>query len=340
MNNTLTALNGVRVGHSTHLDKLTGCSVVLFDKPMPVAYKSYGGAAVTYNTEMLQNGKSFYRRHGLFVAGGSLQGMMSITPIMQRMIDDKIGFMDANIINPSISGAIVFDKGTFIAPYKSEYGAEAYDNLTYEPVKSGNVGAGTGVSVGDFQMLENGTKIGSMKGGVGSARVDVGNGVYVCAMSVVNSVGNIVNPDGSILAGARDIHKKYKTFEDTTDFVTQNNSNTTISIVGMNLKLGSREAYERVAHMATHGQVRAINPVHTSIDGDTVFVFSNEDKELLFNEMGQYFETPDWPLFTLDIIGNAAATAVQESIYDAVKSAETVQFDLGYQGIIPSYNDY
>lgn len=340
MNNTLTALKGVKVGHSTHLDKLTGCTFVLFDTPFPVAYKAYGGAPGTYNTEMLQNGKSFYHRHGLFVAGGSLQGMMSITPIMERMIVDGIGFRDAKVINPSISGAIVFDKGTEIAPYLPEYGAEAYDALSDDPVQSGNVGAGTGVTVGDFQMLEQGNKRGSMKAGVGSARVDVGNGVYVCAMSVVNPLGNIINPDGSILAGARDETKRFKTFEDTTDFVTNQQSNTTISIVGLNIDLGSREAYERVAQMATHGHVRAIKPVQTSVDGDTVFVFSNLEKKVFLNDMGQYFETPDWPLFTLDIIGNAAAQAVQDSIYDACRQAETVEFDKAFKGVIPSCADY
>lgn len=340
MNNTLTSLKGVRVGHSTHLDKLTGCTVVLFDSPFPVAYKAYGGAPGTFNTEMLQNGKSFYHRHGLFVAGGSLQGMMSITPIMERLISDGIGFKEAQTINPSISGAVVYDKGIDIAPYRPEYGAEAYDALSDDPVQSGNVGAGTGVTVGDFQMLEQGTKRGSMKAGVGSARVDVGNGVYVCAMSVVNSLGNIISPDGSILAGARDEHKRFKTFEDTTDFVTNQQSNTTISIVGLNIDLGSREAYERVSQMATHGHVRAIKPVQTSVDGDTVFVFSNLEKKVFLNDMGQYFETPDWPLFTLDIIGNAAAQAVQDSIYDACMKAETVKFNQAYKGVIPCAADY
>lgn len=60
MNNTLTALNGVKVGHSTHLDKLTGCTVVMFDKPLPVAYKAYGGAVGAFNTESLKTDKTDY----------------------------------------------------------------------------------------------------------------------------------------------------------------------------------------------------------------------------------------------------------------------------------------
>lgn len=340
MNNTLTALTGVKVGHATHLDTLTGCTVILFDKPYPVAYKSYGGAPGTFNTDMLQNGTTFNKRRALFIAGGSLTGLMSASEIMQCFIEKKIGHKDANIYNPSISGAIVFDLGTRIAQYDPKYGREAFENANDNPVENRNVGAGTGTAVGKFQYLEKGTKNGGMKAGVGSARVDLGNGGFVCALSVVNAVGNIVNSDGTILAGNRDERKRFKSFEDTTAFVTQDTLNTTITIVGTNIDLRSRENYERIAHFGSQGQIRAINPVNTSIDGDTVFVFSTEEIKSPLNENGKLFETPDWPHFTVDIVGNVAAKAVQESIYDACKQAETIKFEDGYNGVIPSCKDY
>lgn len=331
MNNTLTALKGVRVGHSTHLDKLTGCTVVVFDKSYPMAYKTYGGSPGTFNTDVMQNGKSFYEMDGVFISGGSLEGLMASSEIMQRMIENNIGSHDANIVNPSLTGAIVFDLGTSIGHFDPKYGREAFENLSSEPVVGGNVGAGTGTAVGKFQYLENGTKNSSMKAGVGSARVDLGGGAMVCVLSVVNAVGNIIKRDGE---GA------YKKFEDTTEFVTSNKSNTTITIVGTNVDLKNRENYEKVAHVASHGQVRAINPVHTSIDGDTVFVFSTEELKSFMNSNGKFFETPRWPLFSVDLIGQAAAKAVQMSIYDACEQAETVKFEHGYNGIIPSYKDY
>src|SRR5690606_19659467 len=114
----------------------------------------------------------------------------------------------------------------------------------------------------------------AMKGGVGSARVDVGGGIVVTALSVVNAIGNIVLPDGSILAGNRDGQGGFHRFEAVTDKVTRSLQNTTITVVGINVDPGATEHYEKVAHLASHGQVRAINPVHTSGDGDTVFVFS------------------------------------------------------------------
>lgn len=339
-NNTLTALKGVRVGHSTHLDKLTGCTFALFDKDYPTVYKSYGGAPGTFATENLNNGKSFSSRRGLFVAGGSLNGLNTAASISQRLIEQGVGFKFGNSIMPEISGAIVWDLGFSGAQFDITYGKEAVDNLTPEPVQGGNVGAGTGTTVGSFSYTKDGKRL-DMKAGVGSARVDLGNGVMVCALSVVNALGNIVLSDGSILAGNRDdeTNQKFRTFENFSNFLTEKAMNTTISIVGINADLGTKENYERVAHAATHGQVRAIHPVHTSVDGDTVFIFSTEEVKDFLSPLGKHISSEGWPELKVDIIGQAAAKAVQESIYDACRQASTIQFEGAYQGIIPSVSD-
>jgi L-aminopeptidase/D-esterase-like protein len=338
-NNTLTALKGVRVGHATHLDKLTGCTAIIFDKSYPAAYQGYGGDIGSFHTDSLRVGTT-RSRQGFFIAGGSLTGLMSASEIMQAMVDDGTGLKAASIINPNISGAIVFDQGTRIAQYDPKYGREAYENLSTDPVPGGNVGAGTGTAVGKFQYLEKGTKSGGMKAGVGNARVDLGNGIIVCALTVLNAIGNVVLPDGTILAGNRDEAKKFKDFDDTIDFVTGDPSNTTITVVGTNVDLGPRENYERLAHFATHGHVRAINPVHTSQDGDTVFVFSTQEIKEPFNKKGKIFQGTGDTGFTVDVIGHAAAKAVQESIYDACYQAETVEFKDAYNGVFPSAKDY
>lgn len=344
MNNTLTALSGIKVGHSTHLDKLTGCTVVLFDKPCTVGYKAYGGSVGAFNTEGLKSEKTSYKEHGLFIAGGSISGLAAGSEILECLREDKVGHktgITEAIYNPSVSGAIIFDQGMHLAPFDRAYGREAYKNATYEPVASGNVGAGTGASVGKFHWLLDGTRTGAMKAGVGNARVNLGNGITVCAMSIVNPSGNIIKRNGEILAGNREVHKKFKQYEDMVDFVTNDRSNTTISVVGVNVELGSKEHYSVLAHMASHGQVRAINPINTSSDGDSVFIFSTDEIKKPLNNMAEYFkETEDTRFFLIDIIGHAAAKAVQDSIYDAVNSAETIPFELGYKGIIPSAKDY
>lgn len=340
-NNTLTALKDVRVGHSTHLDKLTGCTFIKFDTPYVVAYKGYGGSIGSFNTESHKSGNTSYKEHGIFIAGGSITGLMAGAELLECLREDKIGVAIGDVYNPSVTGAIIFDQGMRIAPFEQNYAREAYDNLTSDPVTSGDVGAGTGAAVGKFRWVENGTKTGAMKAGIGNARIDLGNGIIVTALSVVNALGNVVLPDGTVLAGNRDEVAKFKDYKDVQDFVTGDTSNTTITVVGINVDLKSKEHYEKVAHLASHGQVRAINPVHTSQDGDSIFVFSTEEIKKPLNEMGKYFlDTEDDVFFIVDIIGQAAARAVQESIYDACRNSETIKFEHGFQGVIPSSNDY
>jgi L-aminopeptidase/D-esterase-like protein len=344
-NRTLTALPGVRVGHSTHLDLLTGCTVIVFDRRTPVAYQSYGGTVGSFNTEGLRAGKTYYKVDAVFIAGGSAAGLIAAAPIIECLRSDGHGTPlgpDGTVINPSITGAVIHDQGTSLAQFDARYGAEAYLAATSDPVPGGNVGAGTGATVGKYRWLDGGAHTGAMKAGVGSARVDLGNGIVVCALSVVNAIGNVVLPSGEILAGNRSEGGGWESYEALSDFLTAgpppgDRSNTTISVVGINVDLGATEHYERVAHLATHGHVRAINPVHTSGDGDTVFVFSTGELRSPLADVSQYFkETENDIHLQVDLLGHAAATAVQESVYDACRQAQSVAYADAYGGILPA----
>ena len=275
-NKTLTALSGVRVGHATDTDSLTGCTVVLFDKDYPVAYTSNGGTPRTYDTTTLERGKSFYRKHALFIADGAHLGLETAAYIAETLREQNVGYTIGKNVIPSISGACVQSLGMYVAKVKPQFGVEAVNNATTAPVQSGNVGAGTGTTVGKFSFNPGGINM-AMKAGVGSAKIELGGGLIVTALTVVNAMGNIIGEDGSIIAGNRHDSgdSKYRTFEGFSNYITEK-SNTTISIVGINVTLNSQEDLRRVAEIATHGQVRAINPVNTSLDGDTIFVFSTE----------------------------------------------------------------
>ena len=85
-NKTLTAIKGVKVGHATDADNLTGCTVVLFDKDYPVAYASNGGTPRTYDTTTLEQGKSFYRKHALFIADGAHLGLETAAYIAEHYV--------------------------------------------------------------------------------------------------------------------------------------------------------------------------------------------------------------------------------------------------------------
>lgn len=337
-NNTLTALSGVKVGNSTDIENLTGCTVAVFNTPLPVAYKSFGGSTGTYNIDVFGNGKSDYRADGIFISGGSWNGLQSGAEISKALIEKKIGRRQYKIFNPNVVGAVVFDLGVRIRQYDSIGGKIAVESLSNRPVVSGNIGAGTGCSVGKFQFYNKGNTFAGMKAGLGSARIDLPGGIIIAALSVVNAVGNIVLPDGSFLAGNRH-HKDQETIVDFRNShfkPSSSNSNTTITILGTNLDLKSRENYERFAHLASHGQVRAICPINTAVDGDTVFVFSTEKVKNF--KMGS--NSRKWNDCITDYIGTLGADVVQQSIYDACIKSETIKLKGALNGIVPNCHHY
>jgi len=339
-NNTLTALKGVKVGHATYLDKLTGCTVILFDKDYPVAYVANGGTPRVYDATTLEPGKSFYRKHALYISDGAHLGLETGAYIAKALREQNIGYKMGENIIPSISGACVQSLGVYASKINPEFGAEAVKNVSDAPVQSGNVGAGTGTSVGKFSFNPGDVSM-AMKAGVGSAKIELGGGAIITALSVVNALGNVVGPDGKIIAGNR--HDKdtptFRTFEGMGDFLTEK-SNTTISVVGINIKLKSQEDLRRIAEIAAHGQIRAIDPVNTSLDGDTVFVFSTEEIDLPLSSIGKAIENGDWYKVSVDIIAQTAAKAIQESIYDACRQAETIKLAGAYKGVVPSAKDH
>jgi len=294
------------------------------------------------DSKTLDEGKSFYRKHAIYISDGAHAGLETAAFIAKALREKKTGYQIGKNLIPSIAGACVQSLGLSINEFDPEYGYEAMQAISNNPVTTGNVGAGTGTSVGKFSWTDQGKCL-AMKTGVGSSRIDLGNGVIVCALTVVNALGNIIDIHGNILAGNRhdnEKENKFRTFEGFSQFLTENNSNTTISIVGTNARITSQEDLRRIAEIATHGQVRAINPVNTSLDGDTVFVFSTEEIDLHLSPIGKNIAKSDWYKIGVDIVAQTAANAVQESIYDACKQAETIHFKDAYQGVVPSTNDY
>jgi L-aminopeptidase/D-esterase-like protein len=340
INRTLTALKGVKVGHATYTDKLQGVTVVVFDKPYPVSYKANGGTARLYDNQIMNDGKSYPLKHAIFISDGAHKGLETAAEVAKGLRKEGVGWNIERSLIPSITGATVMSLGMKLYDFDPKYGYEAVKNITNNSVVGGNVGAGTGTSVGKFSWTKDGKCL-AMKTGVGSARIDLPNGIMICALSVVNALGNIIGRNGQILAGNRndDQTNKFRTFGGFSHFLSTQ-SNTTISIVGTNAKIESQEDLRKIAEIATHGQVRAINPVNTSIDGDTVFVFSTEELDMKLSPAGKNIEKGDWYKIRIDILGQKSADAIQESIYDACNKAETIKFELGYQGIIPSVKDY
>lgn len=184
-------------------------------------------------------------------------------------------------------------------------GYTACQNAQEKDFSQGNIGVGCGATVGKITGMEN-----SMPGGVGQASVQLEGGCIVSALVVVNALGDVIDPQSNaILAGARD--KSTGEFINTMAFLKTNASklqamwggNTTLAVVATNANLTKVQA-AKVAQMAHDGFARAINPVHTKFDGDTIFAMSCGNLEV--DEM---------------ILGAVAAEVVAESIINAVHAA-------------------
>jgi L-aminopeptidase/D-esterase-like protein len=340
MNNdkSITNLKGVKVGHYQDKDKLQGISLIAFDTPYPVAYHSAGGTARVYDSTIMDDGKSYPSKHGIFITDGAHAGLEAGAFIAQRLREKGIGWNIHKTKIPSLTGATILSKGMFVAEFDPQIGSKVVDKLKENNNLSGNVGVGTGASVGKFSYTEEGECL-AMKTGIGLANASFENGIQIYAMTVVNALGNVIK-DGEVYAGNRNDKEnpKFRKFNVFSNFL-MDTSNTTISVVGTNAIM-AQEDLRRIAKVASNGQVRTINPINTSIDGDTVFVFSTQKKEISFNEIGKDISSGDWFKLGIDIIGQASADIIQESIYHACESAETIPYKGAYKGIIPSINDY
>jgi L-aminopeptidase/D-esterase-like protein len=222
------------------------------------------------------------RIHAVTLAGGSAYGLAAATGVMRYLESQGIGHKVRDWVVPIVPAAIIFDLGigdSAVRPTDAD-GYSAAEAATDAPVDQGTVGAGTGATVG--KALGAGL---SMKGGVGSASMDLGDGVVLGALAVVNAVGGVHEPDtGELLAGPLADGKPVDSVSiyANSEFGRQPQrqttapeplSNTTIAVIGTSLKLSKSQA-NRLATVAHDGLALAIRPTHTLHDGDTVFALA------------------------------------------------------------------
>jgi L-aminopeptidase/D-esterase-like protein len=276
---SLTDIEGLKVGHFTDDRRPTGCTVVLCEKGAVAGLDVRGGTPGTRETDLLNPVNTVQQIYGLVLSGGSAFGLDTASGVMRYLDEKGIGFpVGEDIHVPIVPAAILFDLeigDSKIRP-TAESGYQACKNATSGRVPEGNVGAGAGATVGKMFGLKF-----AMKSGLGTVSLRAGNtGVIVAAMVAVNAVGDIYDAKGgAILAGART--EDGKEFRNTMEqirngysvFKSAAGKNTTIGVVATNASLTKSEA-TKVAQMAHDGYARTINPVHTPIDGDTVFTVS------------------------------------------------------------------
>ena len=267
MNQTLTAIDGIKVGHATNLTARTGCTVVLCPAGATAGVDVRGAAPGTRETEALRPGRLVQKAHAVLLTGGSAFGLDAAGGVVQYLEEQNVGFPAGPVRVPIVPAAVIFDLGVGDAKIRPDrkMGYQACLNATDEPVAMGTIGAGTGATVGKAPGVT------PSPGGVGSACKCLDSGLIVAAIAVGNALGNVVHPEtGEIVAGG----KEDGSFVDITERLLDANlvpgTNTTIGVVATNATLTSAEV-NRVAEMAHDGMARAIRPSHTMFDGDTLF---------------------------------------------------------------------
>jgi L-aminopeptidase/D-esterase-like protein len=277
---------GIEVGHAQDVEGLTGCSVILCRKGAVGGVDVRGGAPGTRETDLLQPINLVSRVHAVVLAGGSAFGLDAATGVMRYLEERRVGFRTPVARVPIVPAAILFDLGLGRPDARpdAEMGYAACRAASSKRLAEGNVGAGTGASVGKLFGMQL-----AMKAGFGTASMKVGR-LVVGACAAVNAFGDIVDPDGgALIAGLRsgrlgplriggrhllaDTTEMLRTLPGRTALGLAHAANTVLGVVATNARLTKAEA-TKVAQMAHDGVARAVRPSHTLLDGDTLFALA------------------------------------------------------------------
>ena len=272
----ITNVAGISVGHFTEPRRPTGCTVVLVPAGAVGGVDVRGAAPGTRETDLLSPVNTVDVVHAVLLSGGSAFGLDAAGGVMRWLEEQGVGVDVGAARVPIVPAAVLFDLLVGDARIRpgADAGYAACEAASHTPPAEGNVGAGTGACVGKVFGHER-----AMKGGIGTASVTVG-GVTVGALIACNALGDVVDPDtGRVLAGARtadgqglaDIRRSLLAGEAPIPILA--GSNTTIGVVATDAKLTKVQA-NRLAQVAHDGLARAINPVHTVADGDTLFALA------------------------------------------------------------------
>jgi L-aminopeptidase/D-esterase-like protein len=308
----LTDIQGIRVGHASDYEALTGCTVILCEQGAVAGADIRGSASGTEEFQVMSPLHITDRVHAVVLAGGSAFGLEAASGVRRFLEQKGIGFETKAARVPIVPCAILYDLAIGkpgVRPTR-EMGEAAAAAATDQPVAEGAVGVGTGATVGKIFGIGQ-----AMKSGVGSASVRLEGayaGVCVAALAAVNAFGDIRDPEtGRILAGARRSPESMELADTASEmkrgrrggFLEQN---TTLVVLATNATLSKVEA-AKIAQLAHNGMARTISPVHTMYDGDLTIALSLGGRQADVNALGI-----------------AAAEATAQAILRAVRNAPSL----------------
>lgn len=312
-----TDIQGIKIGNAQNLEAATGCTVIICEEGATGGVDVRGGSPGTRETDLLEPENLVDKIHAVVLAGGSAFGLDAASGVMKYLEERNIGF-DVQVTKvPIVASAVLFDLGIGDFRVRPDFnmGYEACLNATDNECPNGNVGAGTGATVGKFFGPNR-----AMKGGLGSYAIQIGD-LQVGAIVAVNALGDIVDNDtGEIIAGLLDEkgERLIGTEEEMAKVYNEKRNlfsgNTTIGVVATN-GIFTKAQMKKLASMSHNGYARAIRPAHSIFDGDTIFTMATGKVEA-----------------DLSVVGFLAATVMEKAIVKAIKSAESLY---GYK----SYRD-
>lgn len=311
INSELLRRVGIKIGHYTNRQDLTGVTVFIAESGAEIGIDIRGSGTGTLNTPAYDPKSAGKIVHAVVLTGGSIFGLESAFGVLEYLEANGIGNRRSGRLVPGITGAVINDlaEGNDKRPTK-ENGAEAARNSSYENIIQGNIGVGAGATTGKWFKGEK------RSGGFGIAAKMLAGDMVVVALVVTNAVGNVMAGDTlSNPTGRQELYNnsdpgELKRLSGLMDF---SDRNTTLGVIATNVKLNKIQLM-KVAELAHDGMARAIYPVHTSLDGDIVFALSSLD--------GERIDPPLPDTVLVDLIGVAAADALEEAIHNSINNSK------------------
>jgi L-aminopeptidase/D-esterase-like protein len=311
--NSLIDVPGVLVGHYSHPDVYRGATAVLTPGGALASVSVRGSNPGTIETEALAATAIDVTVHGISLCGGSLFGLAAARGMMDWCQENQIGLWRSGIWLPVVAGAVIYDLNAADPTVRpsAEWGYRAAAAAGRDPFPRGNVGAGRGGTAG------KGRGTVPVKGGLGTASIVLPEGVVVGALAVVNSLGSPVDPVSGRLYARDGGHDRPRYFQPRPyglDGFPE--GNTTLGVVATNCTL-SKVQLAKIAELTHNGFARVIRPIHTMLDGDTIFALSTAGEGRLVPEQTTDFQVTD-------MIGAAAADAMVLALIDAFMEADSI----------------
>lgn len=297
----ITDIKGIKIGHSQNLEAGTGLSILIPSKGNTCSVEVRGSAPGSRETDLLDPINTVESVNAIILSGGSAYGLDAASGVMKALEEDGQG-LDVGVgIVPIVSQAVLFDlayKDYKIRP-DAKMAIQAYNNASFDENRQGIIGAGTGATVGKILGMDH-----VMKSGLGSATIKEGD-LIVSALVAVNAFGDIYDYEKNIQIAGPIVNGQILKTTDAmnnvmADFSDLANKNTTIGIVATNANF-DKTKLKKIAQMTHDGFARAINPVHTGFDGDTIFSLATNEITADLNMVG---------VMAADVMSRAIANAI------------------------------